>query len=360
MSLPERPHKIGLPSIFDDSWDPVMRACADTDTVICQHVGSSGLADVAPGAPSGTTATLFGQLALTSCAEWVWSGWPLRYPDLKIAMSEGGLGWVAMLLDRLDFMADRGEYLSNGYGPDVRPGDVVQRNFWFCTIDDRSTIDTRRRIGVENVMLEVDFPHGDTTWPDTQRIIEDHWGHIPDDELRLMTHANAAKLFRHPLPESDPTLMTSTVRAAIYVPGADDLVVETVTPLPPAPRDVVVRVDASGVCHSDQAVIDGKRLGPIMLGHEATGVVQWSGPEVTRVQPGDRVIMSLTPVCGRCWYCAPQRDASLRPQCRDAPAPPGDPRRRHTGQRTCGHRKLRRRDHGRRGVVHPGADRPPR
>jgi hypothetical protein len=144
---------------------------------------------------------LFGQLALTSCAEWVWSGWPLRYPNLKIAMSEGGLGWVAMLLDRLDFMADRGEYLSNGYGPDVRPGDVLQRNFWFCTIDDRSTIDTRHRVGVENVMLEVDFPHGDSTWPDTQRVIEEHWGHIPDDELRLMTHANAAALFRQPLPE---------------------------------------------------------------------------------------------------------------------------------------------------------------
>ena len=69
VTFPERPHKIGFPSIFDDSWDPVMRACAETDTVICQHVGSSGLADVAPGAPPGATATLFGQLALTSCAE---------------------------------------------------------------------------------------------------------------------------------------------------------------------------------------------------------------------------------------------------------------------------------------------------
>jgi S-(hydroxymethyl)glutathione dehydrogenase/alcohol dehydrogenase len=112
------------------------------------------------------------------------------------------------------------------------------------------------------------------------------------------------------------------VRAAIYVPGADDLVVERVTPLPPSDRDVVVRVDASGVCHSDQAVIDGKRLGPIMLGHEASGVVEWIGTAVTRVQPGDRVILSLTPVCGHCWYCARNethlcdRNAEMLPRLR--------------------------------------------
>jgi S-(hydroxymethyl)glutathione dehydrogenase/alcohol dehydrogenase len=112
------------------------------------------------------------------------------------------------------------------------------------------------------------------------------------------------------------------VRAAVYVPGADDLVVETLTPLTPSDRDVVVRVAASGVCHSDQAVIDGKRLGPIILGHEATGVVEWTGPDVTRVQPGDRVIMSLTPVCGRCWYCVRnethlcERNAVMLPRLR--------------------------------------------
>ena len=179
-----------------------MRACADTDTVICQHVGSSGLADVAPGAPRrGSTATLFGQLSLTSCAEWVWSGWPFRYPDLKIAMSEGGLGWVAMLLDRLDYIADRGELPSNGLGPTcARPTSCSATSGSApSTIGRPSTRATR--IGVENVMLEVDFPHGDSTWPDTQRVIEEHWGHIPDDELRLMTHGNAAALFRHPLPE---------------------------------------------------------------------------------------------------------------------------------------------------------------
>ncbi|HUV09806.1 MAG TPA: amidohydrolase, partial [Acidimicrobiia bacterium] len=83
----------------------------------------------------------------------------------------------------------------------MRPADVLRRNFWFCTIDDPSTIETRRAIGVENVMVEVDYPHGDGTWPDTQSVIAECWGHIPVDELRMMTHENAAALYRHPLPE---------------------------------------------------------------------------------------------------------------------------------------------------------------
>jgi len=141
---------------------------------------------------------LFGQLSLTACAEWLWSGYPVRHPDLKIAMSEGGIGWVAMLLDRLDNMVDRSGY---GLGWDLRPAEVLQRNFWFCTIDDPSTIDTRKRIGVGNIMVEVDYPHGDSTWPDTQSVIEKYWGHLPAAELRAMCSENAAALYRHPLPE---------------------------------------------------------------------------------------------------------------------------------------------------------------
>jgi hypothetical protein len=113
-------------------------------------------------------------------------------------MSEGGIGWVAMLIDRLDNIVDRSGY---GMGWDDRPSDVLRHNFWFCTIDDPSTIDTREVIGVENVMVEVDYPHGDGTWPDTQSTIEHYWGHIPAKELRMMCSENAAKLYRHPLPE---------------------------------------------------------------------------------------------------------------------------------------------------------------
>jgi predicted TIM-barrel fold metal-dependent hydrolase len=201
VTLPERPHRIGFPSIFHSHWDPILRACAETGTVVCLHVGSSGMTDFPDGSlrvamPLG--ATLFGQLSLTACAEWLWAGWAVKYPDLKIAMSEGGIGWVAMLIDRLDNIVDRSGY---GAGWDLRPAEVLRRNFWFCTIDDPSTIETRHVIGVENVMVEVDYPHGDGTWPDTQAVIERYWGDIPTDELRMMCCENAAALFRHPLPD---------------------------------------------------------------------------------------------------------------------------------------------------------------
>ena len=113
-------------------------------------------------------------------------------------MSEGGIGWVAMLLDRLENIVDRSRY---GLGWEVRPADVLQRNFWFCTLDDPSTIDTRHAIGVDHIMVEVDYPHGDSTWPDTQAVIAQYWGHIPADELRAMCSENAAALYRHPLPD---------------------------------------------------------------------------------------------------------------------------------------------------------------
>lgn len=198
VSLPERPHRIGFPGVFDEYWEPVLAACVETDTVVCLHVGSSGLADMAPAAPHQLTATLFGQLSLTACAEWLWSGWALKFPDLKISMSEGGIGWVAMLLDRLDNIVDRSGY---GLGWPERPSDVLRRNFWFCTLDDPSTIATRHRIGVEHVMVEVDYPHGDSTWPDTQATIAECWADVPDDEMAAMCSRNAAALFRHPLPD---------------------------------------------------------------------------------------------------------------------------------------------------------------
>ena len=203
LTLPERPHAVNLPSLWDrEHWGPIIAACAETDTVISLHVGSSGLHAIPDGAPAlQLHSTLFGQLSLGACAEWLWSGYGIEHENLKIAMSEGGIGWVAMLLDRLDNLIDRSGY---GLGWKDRPADVLKRNFWFCTLDDPSTIGTRERIGVENILFETDYPHGDGTWPDSQRLIEEVWGDVPEEEIRMMCSENAAKLYRHPLPKPHP------------------------------------------------------------------------------------------------------------------------------------------------------------
>jgi hypothetical protein len=105
-----------------------------------------------------------------------------------------------MLMDRLDNITHRSGTGTGGIYGDSSPSEVLRRNFWFCTIDDPSTISTRYRIGVENICLEVDYPHGDSTWPDTQAVIAEFCGDLPIDEIRMMSHLNAAKLYRHPLP----------------------------------------------------------------------------------------------------------------------------------------------------------------
>jgi len=201
ISMPERPHMIGLPDLWQrEHWDPIIQACVETETVISLHVGSSGSVMGPPDAPGlQIGATLFGQLSLTSAAEWLWSEYAVKHPDIKIAMSEGGIGWVAMLIDRLDNLVDRSGYGRN-FAPGLRPADVLHRNFWFCTIDDPSTLSTLPTVGVDHVMFETDYPHGDGTWPDSQAVFADVFGDLPADWVAKISHENAARLFRHPLP----------------------------------------------------------------------------------------------------------------------------------------------------------------
>ncbi len=93
------------------------------------------------------------------------------------------------------------------------------------------------------------------------------------------------------------------------------LSIETVDLAPPGPGEVLVRMAAAGVCHSDLSGINGDRPRPMPLaiGHEASGVVESLGPGVDDLQPGDHVVMSFSPVCGACAYCAEGRPALCEP-----------------------------------------------
>ncbi len=95
------------------------------------------------------------------------------------------------------------------------------------------------------------------------------------------------------------------MRAAILSEGGAPLSIEDVELLPPGPKDVVVRVTATALCLTDASVRAGKfSYGyPMIMGHEACGVVEAVGADVTRVKTGDRVISSTAPSCGECDNC---------------------------------------------------------
>ena len=79
---------------------------------------------------------------------------------------------------------------------------MLRRNFWFCALDDDAGMALRHRIGVDHILVESDYPHADSSWPDTQamlvRQLRDQG--VPDDEAEPHHVANASELFRHPVP----------------------------------------------------------------------------------------------------------------------------------------------------------------
>jgi S-(hydroxymethyl)glutathione dehydrogenase / alcohol dehydrogenase len=95
------------------------------------------------------------------------------------------------------------------------------------------------------------------------------------------------------------------MRAAVLHAPRTPLTIETVAAGPLKPGDVLVKMQAAGLCHTDLEVIEGglRYPMPIVLGHEAAGIVESVGPEANGVSAGDHVILSWNPHCGHCFYC---------------------------------------------------------
>lgn len=195
LSFSENPERLGLPSLYTGHWDPLFEACVETDTVVNLHVGSSS-STIVPSSDSAPAVlgALFPINAMATAVDWLFSGIPLRFPDLRLALSEGGFGWMPILIDRIEHMKRQLDY-SVQFG-DLEPVDVLRRNFWFTTFNDELSMPLRRLAGIDHIMIEVDYPHSDSTWPDTQEILARQLADVPHDEVARMTHQNAIDLYR--------------------------------------------------------------------------------------------------------------------------------------------------------------------
>jgi predicted TIM-barrel fold metal-dependent hydrolase len=189
VAFSENPEPLGLPTINDPAryWDPVWDACQDTETVVCMHTGSSSvpmrfssnsytLMNLAWGAGSRVSGTLL---------DWMFASVFDRFPKLKIALSEGGIGWMPYFLERAEQVIDkqrhwaaRGEQIFDRRAATVQidtskalnlEGFDLRERFrdhvYGCFIDDFVGLSHIRELGVDNIMIETDYPHADSTWP---------------------------------------------------------------------------------------------------------------------------------------------------------------------------------------------------
>ncbi|GAA3443086.1 amidohydrolase [Planomonospora venezuelensis] len=199
--FPEFPARLRLPSIHSDHWDPFFRACEETGTVVCLHTGTGSWTPV-PSAdtPIEAITTLMPASAMFACADWLWSGVPLRFPALRILIVEGGVGWLPMLAERADYALDHPVAGEASWEGGLKPSEVLRRNFFFGTLNDHALSGVRLAVGLEHVLLESGYPHSDSTWPDTQQNITRNMGSLPPADIARVAYGNAARLFGHPLP----------------------------------------------------------------------------------------------------------------------------------------------------------------
>jgi len=206
VTFPDNPTVSGLPSIHNSYWEPLWKLCNDEGVILNCHIGS-GYAPPHPSLESPIEAWITGMpiSIANSAADWITLDAFARYPRLKVALAEGGLGWVPYLLERADFTnRHHGAWTHKDYG-DKKPSDVFREHIITCFIEDDIGLALRDRIGIDHICVEVDYPHSDCVWPDMPeclwRSLQSVPGGIPDDEIDKITHQNTMRLYHwDPIP----------------------------------------------------------------------------------------------------------------------------------------------------------------
>ena len=219
IAFSENPYALGLPSIFDKSqyWDPVFAAAATFEMPLCTHLGSSStLPQTSPSTPLIATTAITPLNIAACCSDWLFSGILPRFPNLKICLSEGGIGWIPYLLERCDYVVEKQKQWATGSDyeydwatgeakevegsgsalGDINPSELFRKHMFGCFIDDAHGAANLDIIGIDNVMMETDYPHGDTTWPNSLDIARRNLAKWDHETQFKVTRGNAERVFR--------------------------------------------------------------------------------------------------------------------------------------------------------------------
>jgi len=200
VTFPENPEPLGLPSLHSDHWDPFWQACSDEGTIVCMHIGSSSkLVTTAADAPIDVMIVLQPMNIVQAAADLIHSPVFKKFPDVTVALSEGGIGWIPYFLERLDHSYSVHKAWTGADFGSKMPSEVFMEHVVLCFISDAVGARMARDIGVDRITVEIDYPHSDTTWPRAPERLADEFAgtDLTDDEIDRMTHLNAMGFFSY-------------------------------------------------------------------------------------------------------------------------------------------------------------------
>jgi hypothetical protein len=198
VTFSENPEKLGWPSFHSDHWDPFWVACEDEGTVVCLHIGSSStLAVPSSDGPIDVTIALSPINIVQAATDLLFSPVLRRFPGLRVALSEGGIGWIPYFLERVDYTYTHHRAWTGQDFGNLLPSEVFLERVIVCFIDDAFGLESRGHLNIDNVTWECDYPHSDCTWPTAPELLSRTMGGFSDEETRKVTHANAMRHFQY-------------------------------------------------------------------------------------------------------------------------------------------------------------------
>jgi predicted TIM-barrel fold metal-dependent hydrolase len=196
VAFSEIPPYLGLASIHSGYWDGFFAACADTGTVLCLHIGSgTKMPSTSPDAPLGVNVTIGYGNCMASLADFLFSGKLATFPGLRLMYAEGQIGWIPYLLERADDVWSQHRAWVGGVGSTAEPPSAYYyRQVFGCFFRDRHGLQSLDSCGVDNVMFEVDYPHSDSTWPDSKTVAMQLMAGLSEETVTKLVRGNAITL----------------------------------------------------------------------------------------------------------------------------------------------------------------------